>query len=274
MLSVCFQAFQSLFPTLVSSGHAWCRCLHPISVVAPRFCLTSTLTPSSFDWRLVQKCSECFTLKKKQGDKDFWLFHLLLQLIHAEIFTSAFYFFLFKTEKLMEKRTQPFDNRIKTQGLRSIPGRMEGSAPFKANPAECAFTRRSLAAVRNAFMLLQTWRWDNEFVFQRLRLKPHSSGESLPPLWYQKNPPAFIICLSWLQTSGHSWLLLILIKAKFTICCSFFFFYHTHVPLMLPPKCPLNSLSSWRQESVFLILWKKKGEIWCTLKVTETDFFF
>lgn len=33
-----------------------------------------------------------------------------------------------------------------------------------------------------------------------------------------------------------------------------FFFNHTHVPLMLPPKCPLNSLSSRRQESVFLIL--------------------
>lgn len=124
---------------------------------------------------------------KKKGEKDFWLFHLLLQLIHAEIFTSAFYLFLFKTEKLMEKRTQPFDNRIKTQGLRSIQGRMERSAPFKAKPAECASTRRSLGAVRNAFMLLQTWRWDNEFIFQRLRLKPHS----LPPLWYQKKSACF-----------------------------------------------------------------------------------
>lgn len=180
---------------------------------------------------------------------------------------SCLFFFSKQKKTLLlwwNKSSKPFDNKIMTQGLRGFPGKMERSASFKDNSAECGFAKCSLAAVRKAFMLLQTWQRDNEFLL---------SSDSLRG--YDSNPSA-LVRISLLssfsspgchRTTGHSWLLLILIKVKSKVYPFLFVVvvYCTRVPLMLAPECPLNSLSGRRQKTIFVILSTKKVEIWRTL---------
>lgn len=184
------------------------------------------------------------------------------------------FFFFSKTEKVFccdgIKVTNRLITRLRLKDWEVFQEKWKEVPLFKDNSAECGFTKCSLAAVRKAFMLLQTWRRDNEFLISEV-------ATQTPQLWWEL--ASFMLPEN--STSFHHLAPLVATGPQDTPDCSSFslkwnlkstlFFvvvvYCTRVPLMLAPECLLNSLSGRRQKTIFAILSTKKVEIWRTLKV-------